>query len=576
MNMLDRVIAQFAPGVALDRMRNRLALQAVTMRYDAATSGNRGGSWHRTRADADSAAQQRDRLAFVARDMVRNTAFAGRAQQVIANNVVGDGIIPKVMVKGSKAKAEALLAAIEAHFDTTAIDVHGRQNLYGLQRLAMNTVVDAGEVLVMRHRRARSDGFALPFQIEVMEPDFLVTDRDWSVTGGGEVRDGIEYNAAGQRTHYHLYEVHPGAMKKLKSHYAVRRVPASEILHIYRQDRPGQMRGVSWFAPVAMLMQDQADMQDAQLMRQKIAACFAGFVHSPDGEPPAKTEERAKMALTPGRIEVLQPGEEITFAAPPPATGYDEFSRNTYRAVSAGMGITYEALTGDLSNVNFSSARMGRAEMNRNVSGWQWLMMVPQFLQPLAQWAIEGFQLLNGSLPKGSHLTWVPPYRELVDPTREIAAMRDKIRAGLASRHGTIRELGNDPERVDEELKAEMDKADALGLTFDTDARTARAGAPANASDDDSAKPAKGKADDEADDGAVARGGMTAEAVMAALQGMPAPVVNVAAPVVTVNPAEVRAGDVHVHMAGKPPVRKIAEYDQQGRITAMREEEIPE
>lgn len=575
MNMLDRVIAQFAPGVAAERMRNRLILQAMTMRYDAATSGNRGGSWHKSRADADNAARQRDRLAFVARDMVRNTAFAGRAKQVIANNVVGDGIIPKVMVKGSKAKAEALQMAIEAHFDTTAIDVHGRQNLYGLQRLAVDTVVESGEVLVMRHRRSRTDGFALPFQIEVMEPDFFVEDRDGLLPSGGEVRDGIEYNAAGQRTHYHLYEQHPGAMKNLKASSAVRRVPASEVLHIYRQDRPGQMRGVSWFAPVAMLMQDQADMQDAQLMRQKIAACFAAFRHLPEAETPAQTEERAAGTLVPGRIESLLPGEEITFSTPPAATGYDEFSRNTYRAVAAGMGITYEALTGDLSNVNFSSARMGRAEMNRNVSGWQWLMMVPQFLQPLALWAIEGFQLLNGPLPKGSHLTWVPPYRELVDPTREIPALVDKIRAGLASRHGTIRELGFDPEKIDAELKAEMDKADALGLTFDTDARTARAGAPATVPADDSSTPAKGKADGEGDAGTAA-GGMTAQAVMAALQGMPAPVVNVAAPVVTVNPAEVRAGDVHVHMPPKGAVRKIAEYDEQGRITAMREEEIPE
>lgn len=473
MNPIESVIAFVSPGRALARARDRAALQIITARYDAATSTNRGKSWRPNGNDADAAAAQRSKLSFVARDMVRNTAFATRAQQVIANNVVGNGIIPKVVIK-SKSQHEKILAVIEAHFDSTDIDANGLMNLYGLQRLAINTIVESGEVLIRRRRRNRTDGFTVPFQIEVLEPDFLADIKDGpNGQDRNQIRDGIEYNQIGQRVAYWLYYEHPGASRRLGVglNREVRRVPASEILHIFDPKRPGQMRGVSWFAPVAMLLQDQADYQDAQLMRQKIAACFTAFRRMPEGDTIEKAEARSAASMVPGRIETLLPGEEITFGTPPGVDGADEFTRGVLRAVSAGMGITYESMTGDLSQVSFASGRLGRSEMNRNVSCWQWLMMVPQFLQPLAAWTIEAYEITYGKLPKGSKIEWVPPAREVVDITREVAANIKKVEAGLASRSSLIRADGEDPERVNAEIEADQIEADSRRLIFSTDRR---------------------------------------------------------------------------------------------------------
>lgn len=369
---------------------------------------------------------------------------------------------------------------MERHLDTTLIDADGRNNLYGLQRLAVNTIVDAGEVLIRRRLRERRDGLPLSLQLQVLEPDFLDTSRD-GVIDGNEVREGIEYDAIGRRTAYWLFPRHPGGAFRLGKTWESKRISASEILHIYRQDRPGQMRGVSWFAPVALALQDMADHQDAQLMRQKIAACFVAFRISPD----ADTDPNADMtglatSLVPGRIQNVAPGEDIRFATPPGVEAYDEFTRTVLRAAAAGMGITYEALSGDLGNVNFSSARIGRMEMASNVSCWQWLMLVPQMLQPIGRWILEQWALERMARPaRGLKIEWVPPPMKLVDPTREIPALRDKVRAGFASRQAVVRELGYDPERLLEEQKADAADADAAGLTFDSDARNAAAGQPA-------------------------------------------------------------------------------------------------
>lgn len=459
MGILDRVIAWIAPGLALSRARSKSALDSL-MRYDAARGTDRTKSLRARAGSADSAgAGDRARLAYVARDIVRNNAFALRAQTVIVNNVIGDGIIWKV-AGGSDARVKELARELKRYLDSAQIDADGRQNLYGLERLALNTVVESGEVLIRRVRGGPSR--VIPMQIQVLEPDYLDPSRD-GARGGNEIREGIEYDPAGRRVAYWLFDRHPGEWGLInRQSLESRRVPASELLHVYRQDRPGQMRGVSWFAPVALQLQDLADHQEAQLLRQKIAACFAAFVMG-GGDDQTITE---MASLSPGRVQRLGPDESITFAEPPGVAGYDDFTRSALRAVAAGMGITYEALTGDLAGVNFSSGRMGRLEMDRNVSSWQWVMMVPQMLQPLSEWLLEAWEIGQGRPRRTLSIEWVPPARFIVDPAREIPALITKIQGGLASRQGVVRELGFDPDELLDEQQQDADEARKRGLTF--------------------------------------------------------------------------------------------------------------
>jgi lambda family phage portal protein len=495
MNLIDRIIAPFAPGAALRRAQARLALQRVQMYYEAASVSDRTGHRRAPSTDADAAASRRARMANVARDMIRNTPFAARAQQVIANNVVGDGIIPKLLVPADTPRAvkraleDRVLELIERDFDTTAIDADGRQNLYGLQHLVMNAVVDSGEALVVRVSAPNK-----PLKIRVLESDYIDDSRQGPLASAGWIRDGIEYAEDGTRLAYWLFDHHPGADTWARTSSPIsRRIPAKDVLHIYRQDRPGQMRGVSWFSSVAISLADLGEFQDAQLMRQKIAACFVAFrtIETQPGDGKAREMED----LRPGLIQDIGADEQITFGTPPDAGDFDPFSRAILRSSAAGLGLTYEAMTGDLSTVNFSSARMGRIEMDRNVSGWQHKMLIPAMLQPLAQWALEGWVPDLVSVAKGDavvsilqrriRLDWVPPHKVLVDPTREIPALIEAIEGGLVSRPGVVRSLGQDPERLDEEIAADNARMDEMGLRFSSDFRhsagkAASADAPAD------------------------------------------------------------------------------------------------
>ena len=474
MSLIDQVLIELAPGLARARLANRAAAR-VLMRYDAASGSDRARSLRPVRGTADVAGAQRGRIAAVVRDMIRNTPFATRAQAVIAANVVGDGIIPKP-TGGTAAARKALLKLVQRHFDTTDIDAEGRQTLYGLQRLVVSTMVEAGECLVVRRWQDRGRGLALPFQVQVIEPEYLDTMRDGTLADGQVIRDGIQFGADGQRVGYWLFAEHPGGSWR-RFRQESRLVPARDVLHIYRQDRPGQQRGVSWFAPVVLTLADYADIQSAQLMRQKIAACFAAFRYTPEAEfegvPGDDDAPDGLGSIVPGRIQNLPPGYDIKFASPPPVEGYDDLGQWTMRAAAAGLGITYESLSGDLSRVNFSSARMGRLEMDRNITAWQWQIVVPQLLQPITAWAMEALDvyraagLIRLSRTEDLGFDWVPPPRIIVDPAREIPAMRELVQGGYKSRQHVIRELGYDPETVLEEQIEDKKSAETAGLALD-------------------------------------------------------------------------------------------------------------
>lgn len=481
-NWLDKAVAAVAPRAGASRVRARLemaAMQQAMMHYDGASTGRRTDGWRRVSTDANVAVQSgAARQRNTARDMVRNDPIARRAKEVITHNVVGPGIIPRAKAKTDEATAR-YEDLIVRHFDTTDIDAAGRHDLYGLQQMVMAAVVESGEALVRRRRRVAGDGLAVPFQIHVLEADFLDSRVDGPQPNGNSAVQGVEFDVRGRRVAYWLFDEHPGgAGWKLPQS---RRVPAEDVAHIYRADRPGQVRGMTWFAPVMLMMKDFADYRDARLMREKIAACFTVFEEDADLSQPGPLGQKQNAAgeevdsVAPGMVVRLAPGRTVKFASPPNVTGYNEYVRSIQQGIAAGVGITYEALTGDLSGVNFSSGRMGWLESHRNFDSWQQHLMITQMCRPVERWFIEACGV-SGRVDPVS-IGWTPPRREMINPSEEIPSTRDAIRSGLETPSSAVQRLGRDPREFFSELAADFKVLDDLGLTLDCDPRrVSRAG----------------------------------------------------------------------------------------------------
>ena len=176
-------------------------------------------------------------------------------------------------------------------------------------------------------------------------------------------------------------------------------VPAADVAHVYRIDRQGQVRGVPWLAPVMITLRTLDEYEDAQLVRQKVAACFAGTLSTPDAEVEAEELKNWQGATSsPAPSVSCRPARSLIFPAPA-AEGYAPYTATQLRRIAAGLGVPYEALTGDLSQVNFSSARMGWQEFGRNIEVWRWQMLMPQGLDRIG--VVSKPLLLPATTPPG-------------------------------------------------------------------------------------------------------------------------------------------------------------------------------
>jgi lambda family phage portal protein len=297
--------------------------------------------------------------------------------------------------------------------------------------------------------------------------------------GGPRIVGGVELNDWGAPVAYHLFPHHPGDPIGMAGFPYVTRVPVDELIHLFVEERPEQAHGTPVLTTVLIRLRDLDEYADAQVVRQKIAACFATFYTEPEGMPPT-TAAPLLERVEPGMIERVPPGMEVTFGNPPGVQNYDEFMTRELQGIGAGTGVPYEDLTGDYSKVNFSSARMGRAAFHALVDELQWLCIVPQFLNRVWEWWREA-AALAGVPTDGVDVQWTMPRKTLVDPAREVPATIRGVRAGLTSPQEAMRELGYDPDTVLDEWKAFTKMVDDLGLVFDIDPRrTTQAGGVPN------------------------------------------------------------------------------------------------
>jgi lambda family phage portal protein len=482
-NILDRAIGWLAPAAGLARMQARAkadGLERATAVYDGASRSYRtsGRIIGNTSANAEILTSL-TRLREVMRDLERNNPYARKAIKLLDGNVVGAGIVPTVHASGDRVK-KAVRKLIAEHLDTPEIDFDRRLNLAGLQSLVERSTVRDGECLVLREI---VKGRPVPLAVRVLEADFLDPYRDGSIGDGGAIFQGVEYDKRGQRVAYWLFNEHPGDVLRWKLPSS-RRVPAADVIHNFRMERAGQVRGIPRGTPAIMTLWDLHDFEDAELVRQKVAACFAGFITDPDSGRPslgqAASDQTSKQGLAvdmmePGTMQRLLPGQGVEFSSPPLSSSYDAFTRAQIRKIAIGFGVPYEALSGDLSQTNFSSGRMGWIEFQREVDQERWHTLIPHTCAGIGRWFLDACDIALGQRT-GAWLEWTPPRREMIDPTKEIPAARDAIRAGLSTRSEELRKMGSDPELVDAELAVENKRSDGLGLSFDSDGRRPLAG----------------------------------------------------------------------------------------------------
>lgn len=463
----ERTVAMVSPGWARSRMMARLGYMEAQRLYEGATKGRRTKGWRtgNTSARAEvavSAAVLRDR----ARALCRDNAFAAKGKSVLVTAMIGSGI--RASFHGTNKRSNEKKAARWKRWaESTECDATRKHNFYGLQRLVVSTMVESGEALILEEI---VPGQKIPLALRVLEPDHVDTakNEDLGATRG-RIINGREFDARGKLVAMWVYPQHPGDATAILWNTIRQsvRIPTSEIISVFRVERPGQDAGVSWFAPVLLRIRDLDEYMDAALMRVKIANCTVAFVTAEGGTPGGVAAVSEKMV--PGAIEILPPGRSVTMSNPPPITGLESIILEYLREIAAGLGISAEALSGNLSKVNFSSGRMGWIDMYRNVEDWRWNTLEPQFLSRVIEWFDRVTLISTGEDLSTVEVRWTPPRREMLNPKEEIEALILAIRGGLCSLSEGLRSLGYEPETVLNELKNDFDLLKQMGLVLDID-----------------------------------------------------------------------------------------------------------
>jgi lambda family phage portal protein len=434
-----------------------------------------------------------ERLRNQSRALVRDAGFAKRAKTIVVNNVIGHGVGMQAAVRTSRdTLAEPVNDAIEAAFEewSRADSCHtgGTLHFGDLERVAFGQIFEAGEIIIRKHR-SRFGSSQIPFTLELIEPERIADEHSYTapieIAPGNIYRMGVEMDQFFRPVNYFIRSRHQSDYGQGLQRTTVERVPAADIYHLRIVDRWPQTRGVPWMHCIIRKLNDIDGYTEAEIVAARSAASYMGFIENSD--PDAIDEEEQddgtyQTELSPGIIEKLRPGEKFNFASPNrPNSQAESFLRFMLREMAAGCDVSYESLSRDYSQSNYSSSRLAllddrdlwkvfqlwwirafRTELHRE---WLQAAVLSQAITaiPLGQYGVNPRKFEEACFkPRG--WSWI-------DPTREVAAYKEAVRCGFTTVSNVISNTadGRDMEDVLEERERELKMMNDAGLEFETD-----------------------------------------------------------------------------------------------------------
>ena len=472
-----------------------LQRRASGVGYNAAGNGRRAQGWDATIQGVNSVIfADAFNLIKRSRREARQNPWAVSAISKFVTNAIGNGI--DAQPQHPDRDVRNVISEAWKYFDDEA-DLDGNLSFRGMQSLACRSTLEGGESFTRMMTITDDDDILTPLQLRLMEseqlPLYMISFPETRT--GNIVRMGVEMELNTHRkVGYHFFSEHP--YETVMFPYPQMKytfIPKKDIAHHFKPLRPGQIRGIPWLAPVLASLHEIDQTFDAELVRQKTQTLFAGFIQVNSGDTAVLDEmnvttsdpsgasglDAAMPTLEPGILMKLLPNETITFAEPKGPIMFGDFMRTALYAVAAAADVTYEQLTGDLSGVNYSSIRAGLLEFRRCIEAYVYSLFIYQFLRPVwRRWmdtavlaGILDFRDYDNPIKRRQYqsVLWQPPGWDWVDPQKDIAAAMVAVRGGLDSRDRIIRERGLDPEAVDRDNKLSHERAEEMGLIYESD-----------------------------------------------------------------------------------------------------------
>jgi lambda family phage portal protein len=436
------------------------------------------------------------------RQLVRDSSFAKRAKIIVQNNIIGSGIGMQAQVSTTRGELnDRVNDAIEdgwcewgcAEYCHTGGGLH----FADMERLFMGQVFEAGEIFIRKHYTAFG-GSKVPFALEIIEPERIADESLAQLqpqVAGAIIRNGIEQDRFGRPVAYYVRLRHPGDFfYSVNERDKIERIPAEQIMHLRIIDRWPQTRGEPWMHAAIRKLNDMDGYSEAEIVAARGGANYMASLKTTSSATaiaqlqPGDTSGQRQLELEPGTVMQLLPGEELDWHAPNrPNTAIEPFMRYMLREMAAGVGCSYESLSRDYSQSNYSSSRLALLDdrdLWRMIQGWFIrncrLPLHKEFLkQAVLAGAIPEISLMQYALDssKFEKVLFKPRGWGWIDPTKEVEAYKEAVKAGFTTVTDVIAATGGGQDIEDvlatrrRELKMmdpESKETGQMKLVFDT------------------------------------------------------------------------------------------------------------
>ncbi|UYO51328.1 phage portal protein [Rhodopseudomonas palustris] len=369
-------------------------------------------------------------------------------------------------------EADELANNIEAEFILWSedpdcyCDAGRRLNFGGLLALAYRHRLVDGEATAEIPWLPRGGMYSTA--VKIVDPDRLA--NPYNQIDTTHLRMGVRLGDHEEPVGYHIRMAHPGDAgvynpNLWKWQYIPRETPFGRrmFVHAFEPERAGQVRGQPILAPVIKKLRMLGRYDEAELQAAVVNAVLAAVFETPfDHEQAANalgggeelsTYQQQRLdyygagpiSLGGAKVAFTFPGDKLTLTKPShPNSVFEHFVRASLRNIASALGMSYEQLSMDWGQVNYSSARAALLEVWRGFTARRG-HFAAQFVQPIyAAWLEEAIDKGRVKLPAGAPdfysakaaycaARWIGPGRGWVDPLKEAQAAAFRIATGLST-----------------------------------------------------------------------------------------------------------------------------------------------
>lgn len=408
------------------RRGNSGSSKTIAASYDAAQTTrhneNHWGAADSLSANAANAPGVRRTLRNRSRYEIANNSTAYGITRTLADHTIGVGPRLQILTKNKD-----LNERLEALWKQWAQETNYYGKLWTLKR---TEIVD-GEGFMLEIGNPSIRG-PIKLDYQLIEADFVTSLRP--VWGPWQV-DGITYDPQWNPLSYQVVTQRPNDVVPIvwpQQH----KVDAGYMIHYYRQDRPGQGRGVPALTSALELFAVWRRYRMATVAAAEVAASFAAFIKSqgPAQAPAASADEWLTLDIQRNLITMLPDGYDISQLKPEqPTSVFESFDRAMLNGISRCLSMPHGIAACDSSGYNYSSGRLDHLTYFRAIEIDQQQIDHRVNERVFRHWSIEALEYLGEPLDTVLEHEWHWPRPLSIDPEKDAAAGLARVRNGQSS-----------------------------------------------------------------------------------------------------------------------------------------------